>query len=57
MIFDIENWLWKSNFGTFWQIPIDSKAKIFLILYPPFENSKTPIAITSSFDYESGGRA
>ena len=18
MIFDIENWLWKSNFGTFW---------------------------------------
>ena len=20
MIFDIENWLWKSNFGTFWQL-------------------------------------
>ena len=22
MIFDIENWLWKSNFGTFWQLAI-----------------------------------
>ena len=44
MIFDIENWLWKSNFGIFWQLAItqisiisfeyvDSQAKIFLILY------------------------
>ena len=22
MIFDIENWLWKSNFGTFWHLPL-----------------------------------
>ena len=22
MIFNIENWLWKSNFGTFWHLPI-----------------------------------
>ena len=51
MIFDIDNWLWKSNFGTFWQLAINptlktqnsiisfwyvnSHAKIFLILYPP----------------------
>ena len=21
IIFDIENWLWKSNFGTFWHLP------------------------------------
>ena len=20
MIFDIENWFWKSNYGTFWQL-------------------------------------
>ena len=39
MIFDIENWLWKSNFGTFWQ------PKTFLILYPSFENSTTGNAI------------
>ena len=57
MIFYIENWLWKSNFGSFWQLNInpklkiiffeyvDSQAKIFLILYPPFENSTTCIAI------------
>ena len=60
MIFDIENWLWKSNFGTFWQLAInpklktqnsiisfgyvDSYAKIFLILYPPLKNSTTHIA-------------
>ena len=56
--FDIENWLWKSNFGTFWQLTINPKLKIqsfplgkyvvgknFLILYPPFENSTTRIAI------------
>ena len=61
MIFDIENWLWKSNFGTFWQLAINPKlktqnsiisfeyvdfsAKNLLILYPPFENSTTRIAI------------
>ena len=28
MIFDIENWLWKSNFGTFWQLAINPKLKI-----------------------------
>ena len=22
MIFDLENWLWTSNFGTFWHLPI-----------------------------------
>ena len=26
--FDIENWLWKSNFGTFWQLAINPKLKI-----------------------------
>ena len=28
MIFDIENWLWKSNFGTLWQLTINPKLKI-----------------------------
>ena len=28
MIFDIENWLWKSNFGTFWHLPIVPILKI-----------------------------
>ena len=28
MIFDIENWLWKSNFGTFWHLPISPILKI-----------------------------
>jgi hypothetical protein len=28
MIFDIENWLWKSNFGTIWQLTINPKLKI-----------------------------
>ena len=28
MIFDIENWLWKSNFGTFWKLAINPKLKI-----------------------------
>ena len=52
MSFDIE----KSNFGIFWQLAINPKLKIqsfplilrqklFLILYPPFENSTTGIAI------------
>ena len=27
MIFDIENWLWKSNFGTFWHLSITSILK------------------------------
>ena len=30
MIFDIENWLWKSNFGTFWQLAINPKLNNFL---------------------------
>ena len=61
MIFDIENWLQKSNFGTFWQLAINPKlktqntifsfgyvdfwAKICPILCPPFENSTTRSAI------------
>jgi hypothetical protein len=62
MIFDIENWLWKSNFGIFLQLAINPKLKIqqfpfgmlilrqkiLLILYPPFENSTTRIAIVNS---------
>ena len=28
MIFVIENWLWKSNLGTFWHIPITPICKI-----------------------------
>ena len=55
-IFDVENWLWKSNFGTFWHLlitPISINsfdyswffAKTFLILYPSLENSTTGIAI------------
>ena len=60
IIFYIENWLWKPNLGTFWQLAVnpklkilkisfgyvDSNAKTFLILYPPFEKSTTRIAIT-----------
>ena len=61
MIFDIENWLWKLNIGTFGQLAINPKlktqnsiisfgyvdyyAKIFLILNPPLENFTTRIAI------------
>ena len=28
MIFDTENWFWKSNFGTFWQLAINPDLKI-----------------------------
>ena len=28
MIFDLENWLWKSNFGTFWQLTTTPILKI-----------------------------
>ena len=28
MIFQVENWLWKSNFGTFWQLAVNQKLKI-----------------------------
>ena len=59
MIFDVENWLWKSNFGTFWHLPITPLRKIqwfhlttvdfypksVLILYPSLENSTTGTAI------------
>ena len=27
MIFEIENWLWKSNLGTFWHLPLHQFAK------------------------------
>ena len=65
MIFGIENWLWKSNFGTFWQLVTnpnlkiitfeyaDYLAKIFLTLYPPFENSTTRTAIMLSNNYST----
>ena len=62
MISDMTNWLWKSNFGTFWQLAINPKlkiqqfplsmlifwAKIILILYTPFENTTTRTAIKVS---------
>ena len=66
MIFDIENWVWKSNFGTFWQLTINPKLNHFPwvyeflgknLLYPLFKNSTTRIAITHSsqtlVDYSS----
>ena len=31
----IENWLWKSNFGTFWQLPITPIFKRTIQLYAP----------------------
>ena len=57
MIFDIENWLWKPNFGTFYQFAINPKLKIqsfplgVLIrmqksFYPLLKNSTTRTAIT-----------
>ena len=60
IIFDIEHWLWKSNFGTFWHLPVNPilnpklinflwvfwfLGKIFLILYPPLKNFTIHIAI------------
>ena len=59
MIFDIENGLWNSDFGTFWHLPHYTNlqnsmisfeyswvlAKKFLIFYPCLENSTTGIAI------------
>ena len=33
MIFDIDNWLWKSDFGTFWHFPITPICKNPLILF------------------------
>ena len=62
VIIDMENWLWKSNFGTFWQLPINPILKIqyfplnmlilrrksLLFFYLPFENSTTRIAITDA---------
>ena len=55
MIFDAENWLWKSNFGTVWHLPLHQFAKFndfiwpqpktFLILYPSHENFTTSITI------------
>ena len=58
MIFDTENWLWKSNFGSFDTSQLhqfskfkksldyaDFEAKICLILYPLLENSTTRTTI------------
>jgi hypothetical protein len=33
MIFDIETWLWKSNFGSFWHLPTISILKIQQFLW------------------------
>ena len=33
MIFDIENWLWKSNFVTFWQLAVNPKFNNFLWVF------------------------
>ena len=62
--FDIENWLWKSNFGNFWQLATNPKfnhflccffnAKIFLCI--PHENSKPHIAILFIFLFFSRDR-
>ena len=57
MIFDIENWLWKSNFGTFCHLSITPILKIqkfsfgyvdFRQKYSSFENSTTSITITDN---------
>ena len=40
MIFDVENWPWKSNFGTFWHLPINPILKI-----QQFKNLTTRITI------------
>ena len=60
MIFAIQNWPWKSYFGTFWYLPttytnsqnsiiffgyVEFLPKNILILYPSLENSTTSIAI------------
>ena len=54
MIFDVENWLWNSNFGTFWHLFIKPICKIQWFLYDysyflaknhSLENSTTSIAI------------
>ena len=63
-IFDIENWLWKSDFGTFWQLAFNPKLNNFLwvcwflcknlsTFVPPFENSTTRIAIFHSISCDS----
>ena len=56
MFFDKENWLEKSNIGTFWHLPSTPILKIFLILYPPLENSTTPLTILSRGSEEGFGR-
>ena len=33
MIFYIENWLWKSNYGTFWHLPITPILKIQILFW------------------------
>ena len=61
MIFDIENWLWKSNCGTFDTFPLQRFSKFnhfpwicwfldknFLTLYPSLENLTTHISILLS---------
>ena len=61
MIFDIEIWLWKSNFGTFWYLQITLIHKI--LQFPlgmltfsqkafSLENSITGIAILQGVQYQ-----
>ena len=38
IIFDIENWLWKPNLGTFWQHTWHFEPKTFLVLKLSLEN-------------------
>ena len=64
IIFDIEKWLWKSNFGTFDTSPLTQFSKFDNFLWvcwflgknlsnfvPPFENSTTCIAILQLISY------
>ena len=57
MIFDIENWLWKSNFGTFWHLPHYTNSQNSIIFfwyvdfYPLLKNSTTRITILDMIQF------
>ena len=64
IIFDLENWLWKTNFGTYWHLPITQFSKFDNFLWVCwflgknlsnfdllFENSTTRIAIMYTRKY------
>ena len=42
MIFDIEDWFWKSNFGTFWQLSVYPKVKIRVRVKHALRRPRTP---------------